>query len=162
MYDRSVEGALFDETDLYRAFATSGARLLLIGRRAVIAWGVPVITADDDVWIPADDAAALNAALAPLEMVPSRTPDEARRNGRYVIENGERVDVLVAREVTTVDGERVRFDDLWARRELLEVAPGVELPVPSIDDLVRTKRFAARPKDAEDIRLLRALSEARR
>lgn len=162
MYAPFVEGALFDETDLYRAFARSGGRVLLIGRRAVIAWGVPVITSDYDVWIPVDDAARLNAALAPLDMVPTRDPEEARRIGRYVIENGERVDVLVAREVTTVDGEKVRFEDVWARRELLEVAPAVELAVPCIEDLVRTKRFAARPKDAEDIRLLRALAEARR
>jgi hypothetical protein len=32
---------------------------------------------------------------------------------------------------------------------------------PAIDDLILTKRFAARPKDAEDIRLLERLKEAR-
>ncbi len=31
------------------------------------------------------------------------------------------------------------------------------LCLPSLDDLILTKRFAARPKDAEDIRLLEAL-----
>jgi hypothetical protein len=156
-----MEGPLFDEAELYAAIAASGARTLLIGRRAVIAWGVPVITADYDLWVAADQAELLNAALAPLDMLPNRSPEEARRVGRYVIENGEHVDVLVAREVPTVDGERVAFEDVWARRELLVVAEGVTLAVPSIDDLIRTKRFAARPKDAEDIRLLRALKEAR-
>lgn len=156
-----MEGPLFDEAELYAAIARSGARTLLIGRRAVIAWGVPVITADYDLWIASDEAELLNAALAPLDMLPSRSPEEARRVGRYVIENGEHIDVLVAREVPTVDGERVSFEDVWAHRELLLVAEGVTLAVPSIDDLIRTKRFAARPKDAEDIRLLRALKEAR-
>lgn len=157
-----MEGPSFDEVDLYRALATSGARVLLIGRRAVIAWGIPVMTADYDVWIPSDDAALLNAALEPLDMYPTRPPDEARRVGRYAVQNGERVDVLVARSVSTVEGERVPFEDLWQRREEIEVAPGVLLSVPSIDDLILTKRFAARPKDAEDIRLLRALVESRR
>jgi hypothetical protein len=78
-----------------------------------------------------------------------------------VLENSERVDVLVARVVSTVDGEPVRFEEVWERRETLELAAGVELAVPCIDDLIRTKRFGSRPKDAEDIRLLRALKEAR-
>ena len=84
-----MEADLFDEADLYRSLAGCGARVLLIGRRAVIAWGIPVITAQ--------------------------------------------------------------------RREEIEVSPNVRLPIPTIDDLILTKRFAARPKDAEDIRLLRAL-----
>jgi hypothetical protein len=36
-----------------------------------------------------------------------------------------------------------------------------KLFIPAIDDLILTKRFAARPKDAEDIRLLERLKEAR-
>jgi hypothetical protein len=74
-----------------------------------------------------------------------------------VLENDERVDVLVARSVPTVDGVRVAFDDVWARRRGLEVAPGVILAVPALDDLILTKRFGGRPKDLEDIRLLEAL-----
>jgi len=37
------------------------------------------------------------------------------------------------------------------------IAPGVEIAVPTLDDLILTKRFGARPKDAEDIRLLETL-----
>lgn len=33
----------------------------------------------------------------------------------------------------------------------------IALGIPSLDDLESTKRFAARPKDAEDLRLLQAL-----
>jgi hypothetical protein len=160
-YARRVDADTFDEAELYACIAASGARALLIGRRAVIAWGIPVITSDYDLWIPSDDAEALNRALAPLGLVPNRPPEEARNVGRYVLENSERVDVLVARVVSTVDGEPVRFEEVWERRETLELAAGVELAVPCIDDLIRTKRFGSRPKDAEDIRLLRALKEAR-
>jgi hypothetical protein len=92
-----------------------------------------------------------------MELVPTRTPDEARARGRYVLENDERVDVLVARSVPTTDGVRVAFEDLWARRRLLAVGPDVEVAVPTLDDLILTKRFASRPKDLEDIRLLEAL-----
>ena len=34
---------------------TSGARVLLIGRQALIALGLPVLTADYDVWIAFED-----------------------------------------------------------------------------------------------------------
>ena len=77
--------------------------------------------------------------------------------GRYVAENDERVDVLVARSVPTVDGVRVAFDEVWPRRLGLEVAAGVVLAVPAVTDLILTKRFGGRPKDFEDIRLLEAL-----
>jgi hypothetical protein len=90
-------------------------------------------------------------------LFPTRTPDEARGRGRYVLENDERVDVLVARTVPTVDGVRVSFEDVWSRRRNLEVAVGIAVAVPALDDLILTKRFGGRPKDLEDVRLLEAL-----
>ena len=116
-----------------------------------------MLTADYDFWLHIDDIAAFNAAVEPHGLLPSRTPEEARNRGRYVLENDERVDVLVARTVPTVDGVRVAFDDVWSRRRGLDVAPAATLAVPHIDDLILTKRFGGRPKDLEDIRLLEAL-----
>lgn len=147
----------FDEAELFRAIAESGARALLIGRRALIALGLPLMTRDYDFWLPAEDAAAFNAALAPFELYPNRSPDEARAFGRYVLENDEKVDVLIARSVSTIDGVVVVFAEVWARRRAVEIAPGVRAAVPTLDDLILTKRFGARAKDAEDIRMLEAL-----
>lgn len=152
-----MQGSEFDEAAFFRGIAASGARALLIGRRALVALGIPVLTADYDFWLHIDDIAAFNAAVEPHGLLPSRTPEEARNRGRYVLENDERVDVLVARTVPTVDGVRVAFDDVWSRRRGLDVAPGATLAVPQIDDLILTKRFGGRPKDLEDIRLLEAL-----
>jgi hypothetical protein len=152
-----VKGSEFDEADFFRAIAGSGARALLIGRRALVALGIPVLTADYDFWLHIEDIVAFNTAGEPQGLFPTRTPDEARARGRYVLENDERVDVLVARTVPTVDGVRVSFEDVWSRRQTLEVSPGVALAVPALDDLILTKRFGGRPKDLEDIRLLEAL-----
>jgi hypothetical protein len=152
-----VQGSDFDEGEFFRAIASSRARALLIGRRALVALGIPVLTADYDFWLHIDDITALNQAIEPLGLFPSRTPDEARARGRYVLENDERVDVLVARTVPTVDGVRVAFDDVWPRRRTLVLGPGATIAIPALDDLILTKRFGGRPKDLEDIRLLEAL-----
>jgi hypothetical protein len=152
-----MQGSEFDEAEFFRAIAGSGARALLIGRRALIALGIPLLTADYDFWIHIDDAARFNAAAEPFGLNPTRSPEEARARGRYVLENDERVDVIVARSVPTVDGVQVSFDVVWERRRRLDVAPGVGLAVPALADLILTKRFGGRPKDLEDIRLLEAL-----
>jgi hypothetical protein len=152
-----MEGSEFDEVEFFRAVQKSGARSLLIGRRALVILGLPVLTADYDFWIHIDDSAAFNRAAEPFGLVPTRTPEEARRRGRYALENLEKVDVLVARVVPTVDGVDVSFEDLWTRRRALDLAPGVTVDLPALEDLILTKRFAARPKDLEDIRLLEVL-----
>lgn len=152
-----MQGSDFDEAAFFRVIALSGVRALLIGRRALVALGIPVLTGDYDFWLHIDDIAGFNAAVEPLALLPTRTPEEARLRGRYALENDERVDLLVARSVPTVDGVRVAFDEVWPRRQRLEIAPGVDIALPALDDLILTKRFGGRPKDLEDIRLLEAL-----
>ncbi len=145
----------FDELAFFRAIHLSGARALLIGRRALVLLGLPVLTADYDFWIAIDDIARFNAAAATVDLVPALAPDEARRPGRYVLENDEHVDVLVARSVPATDGRPVIFDELWGRRRTITLAPGVDAQIPDIDGLILTKEIGSRPKDLEDIRLLR-------
>ena len=152
-----MEGSDFDEGEFFRAIAGSGARVLLIGRRAMVAYGLPVLTADYDLWIDAGDAEALNAALAPLGLRPSRPPDEARGTGRYVLQNDEHVDVLLSRSGMPVEGVRASFDEMWSRRRILRFDDRTSMAVPCLDDLILTKRWAMRDKDVADIRLLQAL-----
>jgi hypothetical protein len=152
-----VKGSHFDEVEFFRAIAGSGARAVMIGRRALIALGMPVMTADYDFWLAGDDIECFNAAVHPFDLVPTRAPADARRHGRYVLENDERVDVLVARAVSTVDGTAVAFDEVWQRRTAVAITDAVSVAIPSIDDFILTKRFADRPRDADDIRWLQRL-----
>jgi len=152
-----MQATHFDEEELFRAIAGAGIRALLIGRRAMVALGLPVLTADYDLWVHVDDIARLNAAVEELGLVPGHDPAQARRQGRYVLENDEHIDVLVARAVPTVDGIRVAFDEVWERRIELRYSPTVNLAVPALDDLILTKRWSMRDRDVADIRLLEAL-----
>ena len=153
-----MQGSEFDEIVFFRAIHASGARALLIGRRVLVLLGLPVLTADYDFWIAIDDIATFNSAVAQCGLSPTHPPEEARRRGRYAVENDEHVDVLVGRSVTTVDHVVVSFDDVWARRRTVPLQPDVDVQIPAHDDLILTKRFVDRPKDLEDIRLLRSLA----
>lgn len=150
-----MRGSEFDEIAFFRSIHESGVRALLIGRRALAVLGIPVLTSDYDFWIAIDEIAAFNTAVAPCGFQPTFEPAQARQRGRYALDNDEHVDVLVARAVTTIDGVRVAFEDLWTRRRPMTLAAGIDVHVPDVDDLILTKRFGDRPKDLEDIRLLR-------
>ena len=78
-----MHGTDFDEIGFFREIHKSGARALLIGRRALILLGLPVLTADYDFWVAIDDIARFNEAGAPFGLAPTRSVDEARRAGRY-------------------------------------------------------------------------------
>jgi hypothetical protein len=151
----------FEEAEFFDAIARSGARVLLIGRRALIALGLPVLTADYDLWVHIDDIDPLNRAAEPFDLVPNLTPEAARQRGRYVLENGEHVDVLVARSRTTQEGIRLTFEEAWPRREAVRYNPHVVVTLPSLDDLIVTKQWAMRDKDVADIRLLEGLKRQR-
>ena len=49
-----MEPSAFDELAFFRAITQSGARALLIGRRALVLLGLPVLTADYDFWLAVD------------------------------------------------------------------------------------------------------------
>jgi hypothetical protein len=154
-----VDGSVFDELAFFGAVARCGARALLIGRRALVALGLPVLTRDYDYWVHGDDVERFNEALAPFDLVPNHPPAAARARGRYVLENDERVDVLLASSVRAINGDDLAFADAWSRRRELWLDDDVRIWLPSLADLITTKRFGARPKDAEDIRMLELLRD---
>ncbi|MBS1818768.1 MAG: hypothetical protein JSU08_12620 [Acidobacteria bacterium] len=156
-----MRGGSFDETAFFSAISASGARALLIGRRALVLMGLPLLTADYDFWIAVDDIECFNRALEPFDLIPTISPEQARQRGRYVLQNDEHIDVIVARALPLPTGESIVFDHIWTRRQAVSVAPDAVVAIPSLDDLVATKRVGNRPKDVEDIRQLQVLKGSR-
>jgi hypothetical protein len=157
-----MEVSDFDEVRFFKAIDKCGARALLIGRRAMVALGLPVMTADYDFWLHPDDIEKFNRALEPFGLYPSRTPANARAVGRYVLENDEHVDVMVSRTLSTVTGKKLSIEEVWTRRVKLSMTKNTIIAIPNIDDLISTKQVVTRPKDLEDIRLLRVLKKPRK
>ena len=71
-----MRGSEFDEVAFFRALHHSGARALLIGRRALVLLGLPVLTADYDFWLAIDDITRFNDASAPFGFLPTRTVED--------------------------------------------------------------------------------------
>lgn len=151
----------FDEVEFYKAIAASGARALLIGRRAQIALGIDVMTADYDFWIHRDDIDLFNAVCSTFDLDPDKTPKQARETGHYVLESDIHVDVFVAKHIPTRDGQQVVFEEVWQRALQTRPAPDILIQIPTIEDLILTKRFGQRGKDALDIQRLQALIQKR-
>jgi hypothetical protein len=141
----------------------SGLRWLLIGRQALIHYGVPVQTMDYDLWV---DPAIANvekllrlAKQAGLEGPESAAEVEMRP--LFTLHGGTfKVDVFKARRFSNLDGETIDFDAAFRRRVIAEV-PGDPLapPLPSLADLRRLKRMRDSEKDREDLRYLDMLEE---
>ena len=135
----------FDLEEFFALVVASGARALLIGRQALIALGLPLATNDYGLWCHIDDIEKLNAALTPSGVVPSRTPQEARVRGRYVLENDQRIDVLVARAVSTTSGGVIAFEDAWPARQSIPLPGGERVDIPSL----AVQRPVDRPVDPD-------------
>lgn len=142
---------------------------VLIGALAARLYGFPRLTADADI-TPATGVANLERLATALkeldakvytESVPEGLPFDcsARTLGRArmwnLVTNAGRLDI--AFEPSGVNG----YDGLREDAERFE-AFGVRFLVASLDDIIRSKEAAGRPKDADDVVMLRALKRLRK
>lgn len=150
-----------DFLDLLRAFHDAEVRFLVVGAHAMSAHGVPRATGDLDVWVQADAAnaervwQALLGFGAPLEALGVEARDFAVPGN--VVQLGlppRRIDVL-----TAIDG--LEFAAAWERRFVADVG-GCSTPLLCFEDLLRNKRASARPKDVQDVAMLRQAQAGRR
>ena len=137
---------------------------VLIGALAARLYGFPRLTADADI-TPAGDkpnlerlAAALNELDARIytESIPEGLPFDCspamlvRARMWNLITKAGRLDI--AFEPAGVEG----YDDLKKDAERFE-AFGVRFLVASLEDIIRSKEAAGRPKDLDDVAILRAM-----
>ncbi len=156
--------APFDPERLLEALSRHKVNFVLIGALAARLHGFPRLTADADI-TPAEDkpnlerlAAALNELDAKIytESVPEGLPFDcspamlARAKMWNLITKAGRLDI--AFEPAGLEG----YDDLKKDAERFE-AFGVKFFVASLDDIIRSKEAAGRPKDLDDVAILRAM-----
>ncbi len=133
--------------DILSALSAEGAEFLVVGAYALAAHGLPRATGDLDIWVRPSAANAtrvwrallrFGAPLSGYDEKDFHAPDIVFRMGLPPTQ----VDVL-----TSISG--VEFDAAWTARQRKEVE-GVVVPVIGVEDQIRNKRAAGRPKDKID------------
>jgi hypothetical protein len=156
-----------------RALVHGGARLVVVGGVAVNIQGVPRFTADLDVAIALDSTTlhAVTAALTGLGLQPRLPVPAAHFADPLIVQDWIENRNLKAftfqdahdplRQVDVLLACGVPFDEIAGSAEIVH-AFGVQVPVASIDMLIRMKSGTGRAQDASDVEALTRVREARR
>jgi hypothetical protein len=157
----------FDPIHILRRLQAHGVRFVLIGGLAAKAHGSPTLTVDIDI-CPARDpdnlerlAAVLGELGARLRGAPRDVPFHPDRGTLERLEiltlATDRGDLDVVVRPPGVDG----YDELKSNALDAELAAGLRVPVAELEDLIRMKRAAGRPKDRVELEILGALRDER-
>lgn len=141
--------------DLIREFNRQEIRYLLIGRRAVILYGGPVLTADHDLWIhPADKQKALHLLLE--KGVELSYPPNTTRPIVTGYSGLKKYDLFFQKSVKNIENETIDFEECYKASITKEdAAEEVRFRIPSVDDLIRLKKIRKpNAKDEQDIEFL--------
>jgi D-serine deaminase-like pyridoxal phosphate-dependent protein len=139
---------------MLQALVDERVRFLLVGAYALAAHGYPRATMDIDIWVmPApDNADAVMRAIrrfgAPLHNL---TKADLEKDGT-VFQIGvapRRIDIITA-------ASGLRFEEVFSRSSAVTIE-GIEVHIPSVDDLIRNKRASGRTKDLADAETLEAM-----
>jgi len=135
---------------LFESLNRHGVEYLLIGGALSIAYGVPRVTKDIDLFVSPtpQNASRCLAALKEIGMGTAEmtTPKEICETEVTIFKDFLRIDLL-----THVKG--LDFEEAWARRNQLSLDK-VLIQALSLDDLIKSKKAAGRQDDLSDIKIL--------
>ncbi len=146
-----------DYKDMLQFLADEKAEFLLVGAYAMAAHGYPRATMDIDIWVmPSPENA--NAVLRALDRfgAPLHDLTEADlRKDDTIFQIGvapRRIDII-----TGASG--LDFTTTFAHSRVIDIE-GLDVHVPSLDDLIRNKKASGRTKDLADIEALEKLRDS--
>lgn len=127
--------------------------------------GSPTLTVDLDVCYARDrdNLERLAAALGELgTTLRDPLPDQPFHPDRRTLERGDAFTFdtdFGALDILATPSGTSGFEDLAANAVEVELGGGLVVPVASLDDLIRMKRAAGRPKDRVELEILGALRD---
>ena len=146
-----------DYKDILHALSDEKVRFILVGAYALAAHGYPRATMDIDIWVmqsPQNAEAVLRALRrfgAPLNNL---TKEDLQTDGT-IFQIGvapRRIDIITA-------ASGLRFEETFQNSISVNIE-GIEVHIPSIDDLIRNKRVSGRTKDLADAEALESLKNS--
>jgi hypothetical protein len=146
-----------DYKEMLQFLVDEKVKFLLVGAYAMAVHGYPRATMDIDIWVMPDpeNAQAVLQALdrfgAPLHEL---TIEDLQKDDT-IFQIGvapRRIDII-----TGASG--LQFDETLANSSVIDI-DGLDVRVPSIDDLIRNKKASGRTKDLADVEALELLKNA--
>jgi predicted nucleotidyltransferase len=143
-----------DYRDMLHVLSDEKVKFLVVGAYALAAHGYPRATMDIDIWVmpSSQNADAVLRALrrfgAPLHDL---TKEDLQKK-ETVFQIGvapRRIDIITA-------ATGLQFDETYERSLVVNIE-GIEVHIPSIDDLIRNKRAIGRTRDLADAEALESL-----
>jgi hypothetical protein len=143
-----------DYREMLHALSDEKVRFILVGAYALAAHGYPRATMDMDIWVmpSSENAEAVLRALrrfgAPLHNL---TKEDLQKDGT-VFQIGlapRRIDIITA-------ASGLQFEPAYKNSIPVNI-DGIELRIPSIDDLIVNKKATGRTKDLADAEALELL-----
>jgi predicted nucleotidyltransferase len=143
-----------DYRDMLHALSDEKVRFILVGAYALAAHGYPRATMDIDIWVmpSTDNAEAILRALssfgAPLHNL---TKEDLQKEGT-IFQIGiapRRIDIITA-------ASGLQFEPTFQRSIPVNI-DGIDVRIPSIDDLIINKKSTGRTKDLADAEALESL-----
>jgi hypothetical protein len=155
----------YDPLLALRTLTAHGVRFVLIGGVAGRLWGSPTLTNDTDICC-ADDTENLERLAAALVELGARLRG-ADDDVPFVLDARALASAQTftfttdagALDVLTAPAGTNGFGDLNANAERFDLGGGVVVSVCALDDLIRMKRAAGRPKDRIELEVLAAVRE---
>ncbi len=143
-----------DYKDMLHVLSDEKVKFLLVGAYAMAAHGYPRATMDIDIWVmpsPQNADAVLRALRRFGTSLHNLTKEDLLREGT-IFQIGvapRRIDILTA-------ASGLEFEEVYGRSLSVNIE-GVEVHIPSIDDLIRNKKASGRTKDLADAEALESL-----
>ena len=136
-----------DYRDMLHALSDEKVRFLLVGAYALAAHGYPRATMDIDIWVmpsPQNADAVLRALRRFGATLHNLTKEDLQKDGT-IFQIGvapRRIDIITA-------ASGLQFEETYGRSLSVNIE-GIEVHIPSIDDLIRNKKALGRTKDLAD------------
>jgi len=146
-----------DYRDILHSFSDEKVRFLLVGAYALAAHGYPRATMDIDIWVMPSPKNA-DTVFRALRRFGARLHNLTKEDLQIddtVFQIGvapRRIDI-----VTALSG--LKFEETYQNSISVNIE-GIEVHIPSIDDLIRNKRASGRTKDLADAEALESLKNS--
>ena len=143
-----------DYRDILHALSDENVKFILVGAYALAAHGYPRATMDIDIWVmpSSDNAEAVFRALRSFGAPLHNLTKEALEEDGTIFQIGvapRRIDII-----TTATG--LKFEHTYQNSVLVNI-DGIDVRIPSIDDLIINKKATGRTKDLADAEALELL-----